>query len=185
MVIVLDGGMGSELARRGDSAANELWSAQALLDAPEAVSSVHDEYIAAGAEIIITNTYSTIPSYLGKSGLADRYLNLAELAGKLARDCADRAATDNRNVRVAGSLPPLDESYRADLVPADSVARPIYRALAKTLANAIIEQTTKRVGQISDPLPGCGWIGVIRKVGSEVRNEGFDDLHARGSGQSE
>ncbi len=134
MVIVLDGGMGSELARRGDSTPNALWSAQALLDAPEAVSSVHDEFIEAGAEIIITNTYSTIPSYLGKSGLAERYLELTELAGNLARDAADRAAATHRNIQVAGSLPPLDESYRADLVPEDNVARPIYRALAKTLA---------------------------------------------------
>lgn len=134
MVTVLDGGMGAELARRGDSTANALWSAQALLDAPEAVSSVHDEFIEAGAEIITTNTYSTIPSYLDKSGLAQRYLELTELAGKLARDAADRAGAANLSVQVAGSLPPLDESYRADLVPEDNEARPIYRALTKALA---------------------------------------------------
>ena len=122
MVTVLDGGMGSELARRGDSTGKQLWSALALLDAPEAVSSVHDDYIEAGAEIIITNTYCTIPSYLGKSSLAHRYLELAELAGQLARQSADRAAATGRTVRVAGSLPPLDESYRADLVPEASVS---------------------------------------------------------------
>ena len=134
MVTVLDGGMGSELNRRGDSPGTKLWSAQALLDAPEAVSAVHDEFIEAGAEIIITNTYSTIPSYLGKSGLAERYLELAGLAGKLARESADDAQTTQRKIQVAGALPPLDESYRADLVPEDDVARPIYRALANTLA---------------------------------------------------
>lgn len=134
MVTVLDGGMGSELAQRGASTSMELWSAQALLDAPLTVAAVHDDYIGAGAEVIITNTYSTIPSYLEKSGIAGRYLELAELAGRIARDSADRALTAARQIRVAGSLPPLDESYRADLVPESDVSGPIYRALTRTLS---------------------------------------------------
>ena len=48
----------------------ELWSAQALLDAPDVVAQVHRDYIEAGARIIISNSYSTIPSYLGKLGMA-------------------------------------------------------------------------------------------------------------------
>jgi S-methylmethionine-dependent homocysteine/selenocysteine methylase len=130
MITILDGGMGGELIRRELTPRGELWSAQALLDAPDKVLEVHADYIAAGAEIIITNSYSTIPSYLGKLGLADRFKELTELAGRIAREAADAA---DHPVQVAGALPPLDESYRPDLVPPDDEAVPVYRALAQAL----------------------------------------------------
>ena len=130
MVTILDGGMGGELIRREQAPRGELWSAQALLDAPEAVLTLHRDYIAAGADIIITNTYATIPSYLEKLGLEARYAELAGLAARLARQAADEA---DREVLVAGSLPPLGESYRPDLSPPDAEARPVYRTLAEAL----------------------------------------------------
>ncbi|MDE0272359.1 MAG: homocysteine S-methyltransferase family protein [Gammaproteobacteria bacterium] len=130
MTIILDGGMGSELIRRGVGDARGLWSARALLEAPEAVVEVHRDYMAAGAEIIITNTYSTIPSYLGKLGMERRWLELTELAGKLARSAVDGSAS---KALVAGSLPPLSESYRADLVPPDADAQPLYRQMVEAL----------------------------------------------------
>ena len=130
MITILDGGMGQELIRREAATRSELWSAQALLDAPELVADVHRDYIAAGARIIITNSYSTIPSYLSKAGLEDRFEELTSLAARIARSVADESV---HTVRVAGSMPPLDESYRADLVPGDEVAMPLYRAIARAL----------------------------------------------------
>ena len=131
MVMVLDGGMGGELIRRGVTARDGLWSAQALMEQPEAVRQVHADYIDAGARIITTNTYSTVPSYLGKAGLGDQYVSLAKCAGDLARQAADQSPHD---VLVAGGLPPLSESYRPDMVPPDHEAQPIYANLAAALA---------------------------------------------------
>lgn len=133
-VLLLDGGMGLELHTRGAHDNSGLWSAQALLDAPEMVVEVHTDFIAAGARLIITNSYSTIPSYLGKSDLADRYPELARLAGELARRAADNSG---EQVTVAGSLPPLAESYRADLVPDAATAAPIYRNLVSALQDHV------------------------------------------------
>ena len=129
-ITILDGGTGGELARRGAGNRTELWSAQALLDAPDVVAHVHRDYIDAGARIIITNSYSTIPSYLGKLGIAARFEELTTLAGQIAREVADCVEP---SVLVAGSMPPLDESYRADLVPDAIAALPIYRCLAAAL----------------------------------------------------
>ncbi len=129
-VTLLDGGMGRELAARGVSTRSKLWSAQALLDAPETVVEVHREFAAAGARILTTNSYSCVPSYLGKAGHEDRFAELAALSGRLAREAADRSPAE---VLVAGSLPPLDESYRWDLVPPDDIAQPIYAKLAEAL----------------------------------------------------
>ena len=60
-VLLLDGGMGGELSARGTHDNRGVWSAQALLDAPEIVIEVHRDFIDAGARLIITNSYSTIP----------------------------------------------------------------------------------------------------------------------------
>ncbi len=129
MVIILDGGMGRELLRRSGKR-TPLWSAQALLDDPDLVVETHLDYIRAGARIITTNTYSTVPSYLASAGLEGAYLELTRLAGELARRAVDLSGQE---VLVAGSLPPLSESYRPDLVPPDDQARPIYAALAAEL----------------------------------------------------
>ncbi len=139
-ITILDGGMGGELARRGVSNRNELWSAQALLDAPDVVAQVHRDYIEAGARIITTNSYSTIPSYLGKLDMAERYEELTSLAARIARDVASSvgassigASSIGPSIRVAGSMPPLDESYRPDLVPDATAALPVYQRLAAAL----------------------------------------------------
>ena len=130
MTTILDGGMGSELIRRGAGDERGLWSARALLEAPETVVAVHRDYLDAGAEIVITNSYSTIPSYLGKLDMAGRWLELTELAGQLARSAVNSGAG---KALVAGSLPPLSESYRADLVPLDAEAQPRYRDMVEAL----------------------------------------------------
>ena len=129
-LIVLDGGLGGELIRRGWPSGG-LWSAKALVEQPEIIRNVHDDYINAGARVIITNTYSTIPSYLDKSGMGDSYLELTEKAGRIARAAADESEFE---VKVAASIPPLSESYRPDLVPEAEVALPIYGAMADCLA---------------------------------------------------
>ncbi len=134
MITVLDGSMGGELARRGGGASTGLWSAQALLDAPEMVVDLHKDYIAAGARIITTNSYSTVPSYLAKKNLSDRYAELTQLAGELAR----RAVLESgESVRIAGSLPPMSESYRPDLVPSEEESIPVYRTMVEALRDNV------------------------------------------------
>ena len=79
--------------------------------------------------MITTNTYSTVPSYLAKGGIADRFEELTALAAGLARQAADARSGGDGPVLVAGSLPPLSESYRVDLVPLPEEAAPIYRRM--------------------------------------------------------
>lgn len=122
--------MGAELIKRGLTPRTGLWSARALLDEPEGVVQVHADYIEVGASVITTNSYSTIPSYLAKAGMAESYQELTVVAAKLARRAADSATIP---VRVAGCLPPLDESYRHDLVPEDEPSQAVYRELVTVL----------------------------------------------------
>ncbi len=151
-VTVMDGGMGRELIRRGVATRTGLWSAAALLDSPDVVREVHLDFIAAGARMITTNSYSCIPSYLSKVGLADRYADLAALAGRLARDAA---IASGASVRVAGGLPPLSESYRPDLVPGAPDARPVYAVLASALEPRVDLFLCETMSSIAESRVAC------------------------------
>ena len=122
---ILDGGMGHELRRMGAPFSRPLWSAEALIKAPEAVVQAHNAYIKAGAEIITTNSYACVPFHLGEELYQERGAELAELAAKLARQAADTAP---RKVLVAGSLPPPMGSYRADFFTTE-LAQPVTQSL--------------------------------------------------------
>ena len=128
-MIFLDGALGSILLDRANKSSSGLWSAQFLFDDPEAIKSLYEDYIGVGSDLITTNTYSTIPSYLNKEKISAKMPELVDIAGKLAKEVADR----HEHVRVAGSLPPLEESYRPDLVLTEGEALPIYKTLIEGL----------------------------------------------------
>lgn len=116
---ILDGGMGRELKRIGAPFRQPEWSALALIEAPEFVARAHAAFIAAGADVITTNSYAIVPFHIGEVRFAAEGRVLADRAGRLARAAAD---ADERVIRVAGSLPPLFGSYRPDLFDADCAA---------------------------------------------------------------
>ncbi|MFQ5786259.1 MAG: homocysteine S-methyltransferase family protein [Alphaproteobacteria bacterium] len=129
--VLLDGGMGRELRRRGVPIPGTIWSANALLVAPEVVRAVHDDFIAAGADVIIVNTYGVIRAELAREGVEERFEELNILACEIAREARDAA---DREVLIAGSLPPLRGSYRPDRVGEFDEIEPLYREQAAILA---------------------------------------------------
>ncbi|MGI9254418.1 MAG: homocysteine S-methyltransferase family protein [Thermomicrobiales bacterium] len=129
--VLLDGGMGRELRFRGVEILSTIWSAHALIVAPEVVREVHRDYIDAGADVITTNTYGIIRQELAKEGIEDQFRAMNEQACRLAMDARDAA---DRPVWIAGSLPPLNGSYRADLVLDRAIIEPLYREQAAILA---------------------------------------------------
>ncbi len=122
---ILDGGMGRELKEIGAPFSQPLWSAQALIEAPDFVSQAHQNFIDAGAEIIITNSYACVPFHLGEELFEQRGFELAALSGKLAKAVADNAP---HTVKVAGAIPPPFGSYRPDLFKVEEAA-PIIQTL--------------------------------------------------------
>jgi S-methylmethionine-dependent homocysteine/selenocysteine methylase len=127
-ITLLDGGMGRELKARGVFGNGRLWSAQALIDAPDVVRTVHLDFLRAGAEVIITNNYAVLPRLIPDASERDR---LITLSGTLAREAVEQSGM---GARVAGSLPPLQPSYRPDLVQSVEEIVPVYRHLAALLA---------------------------------------------------
>jgi S-methylmethionine-dependent homocysteine/selenocysteine methylase len=130
--LLLDGGMGQELLRRGmPDAEPSLWSANALLEAPDLVQAVHEDFLRAGADILTTNTYATPPERLQKAGLGDQVETLNAEAGRLAERAREAVG---RDALIAGSLPPIRGSYRPDRVGEQDVIEPQYRKQAEYLA---------------------------------------------------
>jgi S-methylmethionine-dependent homocysteine/selenocysteine methylase len=131
---ILDGGMGRELHRAGAPFRQPEWSALSLMLAPETVREAHARFIAAGADVITTNSYALVPFHIGDAKFAAEGRKLADLAGRLAREAADAAQENSgHKVRVAGSLPPLFGSYRPDLfdtAKAPDIIRPLIEGLA-------------------------------------------------------
>src|SRR5438105_10883473 len=56
-VVVLDGGLATELERRGHDLSSALWSARLLRDDPAAIADVHRAFVAAGAEVVTSASY--------------------------------------------------------------------------------------------------------------------------------
>ena len=111
--ILLDGGMGQELYRRGLRGEDVLWSANALRTAPDQVRDIHLEFINAGARIITTNTYCTHPARLRRVGAGDDIAELNDKACEVA--IAAREMSEHKDdIKIAASLPP-QYSYRPDL----------------------------------------------------------------------
>ena len=108
-ITILDGGMGRELQRIGAPFRQPEWSALALIEAPEQVAEVHDSFARAGAQVLTTNSYALVPFHIGAALFDQAGGSLADRAGKVARDVADR-----HGLKVAGSLPPALGSYQPD-----------------------------------------------------------------------
>ncbi len=133
-VTLLDGSMGQELINRGAGGHGLLWAAEALLAAPGVVRDIHVDYIEAGADVITTNSYSTIRNKFEPAGLVDRLEAMNRLAGRLAVEAREQCG---RPVRIAGSLPPQKGSYRPDRVASEREMEALYREQADFLAEYV------------------------------------------------
>jgi S-methylmethionine-dependent homocysteine/selenocysteine methylase len=137
-ITLLDGAMGTELKRRGAAVPDyqsSIWSAMALVRDPDVVRQIHVDYIRAGADVIIANNYAVVPRLLARESMAGRLEDLTRTACRLAREARDTAG--RLDVLVAGSLPPLDTTYRADLVASETELYKTYLRIARVLADEV------------------------------------------------
>ncbi len=99
-VLLLDGGLATELEARGHDLDDPLWSARVLLDDPAAIAGVHDDYLRAGADVATAATYQASLPGLRARGLDDaRAVETMELAMELAAQACRRAMRDDASRR--------------------------------------------------------------------------------------
>ncbi|MEL7282517.1 MAG: homocysteine S-methyltransferase family protein [Pseudomonadota bacterium] len=119
MITILDGGMGQELIARSTAEPTPLWATKILLDEPELVRAVHDDFFAAGAVVATTNSYAIHRDRLISAGLNDQFEPLHRAACEIA--CASRDAAGGGH--VAGAIGPLIGSYQTGPIPKDAIDR--------------------------------------------------------------
>ena len=110
----MDGGIGQEIYKRSQKPAHPLWSAKVMMDQPNIVKEVHQDFIKAGAHIITINSYTTTPTRLRRDGQIEWFKKLQLQALEIALQARDDLGLMAEDVRIAGCLPPLTGSYISD-----------------------------------------------------------------------
>jgi S-methylmethionine-dependent homocysteine/selenocysteine methylase len=101
-IVILDGGTGTELERRGVPMDPEAWCGSAALENVGTLREIHQDYIGVGADVITTNTYASSRLLLNEAGLADQFETINRAAVGAAMRA--RAASGQPDILVAGSL---------------------------------------------------------------------------------
>ena len=143
-LIVLDGATGFEILNFGGELDPVTWCGSANLEHPQAVRKVHEAYIAAGADVITTNTFATCRHVLDGVGLGSRTVEIIQRAVELAKAARDNQAPD-RPIAIAGSMSTMfawipgsivaDERY----FPNKTECEANYVEVAETLARAGVD----------------------------------------------
>ena len=97
--IILDGGTGTDIQRRGAPMSGDTWCAEVNLTHPAIVRAVHEDYIAVGADVITANTFATSALLFNALSRDDELLDIDRAAVGIAREAAE-----GRPVAVAGSI---------------------------------------------------------------------------------
>ena len=179
--VLIDGGTGSELRRRGMPLDAALWSALAPLTHYELLRGIHADYVAAGADVITTNTFAATRFVLEA---ADRANELAAIHARAVQAAREARDTSGREVAIAGSISCLPPRFDVHAYPDERTERAAYRELAETLVDAGVDllvlemlQETRHaplaceaVGDVGVPV----WLGVSCRLGVGDALVGFD-----------
>jgi homocysteine S-methyltransferase len=168
--LILDGGLASELERRGHEVSGPLWSARVLQDEPGAVREVHLAYFDAGAEVATSASYqATYPGYAA-AGTSPRETTTllrrsVEIADQARREAAARDEAAGRPVRrrwVAASVGPYGamladgSEYRGDYGRTVRELQEFHRPRLEVLAEACAD--------VGDAVLACETVPSLREV---------------------
>ncbi len=182
-MIILDGGTGTLIQALGAPMHGDTWCADANLTHPEIVREAHRQYLAAGAEVLIANTYATSPLLFNDIGRDADVGRIDAAAVALAREAS------GGSVPVAGSfsvmrpgIPGSDRSHMLRQWP-EAEARRLFADKAAGLVEAgadVIAMEMMRDGDYSvwatEAAVATGlpvWIGIAVEEDDDGRIIGF------------
>jgi 5-methyltetrahydrofolate--homocysteine methyltransferase len=109
-VLIIDGAMGTQIqelsipdsAWQGNEGCNELLN----ITAPDLIKSIHEKYALAGADMLKTNTFGSIPWVMDEYGLGDKTFESAKEGARVVKEICDQYSTDDKPLFVLGSIGP-------------------------------------------------------------------------------
>jgi S-methylmethionine-dependent homocysteine/selenocysteine methylase len=144
--LILDGAMGSALQDKIKDY-NLLWSSWLNIENPDAVLSLHKEYIKSGAEIITTNTFRTNPHFYHKYDLKYSLREFVTAGVHIAK-----IARGDKKVLIAGCNPPAEDCYQAErtITPKEIASnhRDHIDLLIETGADFVLNETQSHLDEI-------------------------------------
>jgi S-methylmethionine-dependent homocysteine/selenocysteine methylase len=135
--VLLDGGVATELQRAGLSVRAPWWTTRALLTEANRnlLRTVHEQYVAAGTRVITAATFRCNLRTLRRTRLDDAgQAWMVHAAVGVAGAARNEAGVPG--VLIAGSMGPVEDCYRPDLVPPDAELREEHRWLAQQLSRS-------------------------------------------------
>ena len=164
-MLVLDGAMGTALQDRDlgpdDFGGTEYegCNEHLVLTRPDIIREVHAAYLAAGADIIETDTFGGTPLVLDEYGLGERAGEINEVAARLAREAADAVATRGHPRWVAGSIGPTTRAISVTGGISFTELRETFRVQARGLvrggADYLLIETCQDTRNIKAAVLGC------------------------------
>src|SRR5262245_15655528 len=180
-VLLLDGGTGTELRRRGFALDARAWSAPAALTDFELLRSIQSDYIAAGADVISTNTFAAARFVLESAGLGERAPEVVQRAVAAAREARDAIG---RDVAIAGSMSCLPPRFDPRGYPDARTESAAYLELAEQLAIEGVDlialemlQDTEHAARACEAARATGlpvWLGVSCRLRDDGALVAFD-----------
>ena len=172
--ILMDGGMGSELGRR-ELESPTTWSGGPMLTHPEFVRDIHQEYIEAGAEIIITNTFSTGRDTLEVGGLEHKVAEANKLGIEAAVEARRKAGTED-SVVIAASVSTMAPQSHAEVPVPYEKALETYREqlgeLVKGGPDVAVGEMLVRISDTLAVIEAAAELGLPVWVGLSVVRDG-------------
>ena len=147
-VLVLDGALATELEERGCNINDELWSAKTLIENPDIICQVHEDYFRNGADVAITASYQATPLAFARRGISENeactlIARSVELA-KAARDAVLKEE-QGRTMCIAGSVGPYGAylangaEYRGDYTMTEKEFQDFHRPRIAALIKAGVD----------------------------------------------
>ncbi|MGN7382668.1 methionine synthase [Paenibacillus sp. SAFN-117] len=166
-ILILDGAMGTMIQQEPLSAEDfggedlDGCNEMLVLTRPDVISRIHEAYLAAGADIIETNTFGATSVVLAEYNLQDRATEINKAAAKLAVDAANKFSTPEWPRYVAGALGPTTKTLSVTGgVTFEELADSYYeqaRALIEAGVDALLLETSQDTLNVK-----AGSIGIRR-----------------------
>ena len=179
--VIMDGGVSTEMERKGLAMNGDVWSGGAHIDHADLVREVHEDYIRAGAEIITANTFATARHVLDSIGKGDDAAQITRDGIALAKQALDNVATVD--VWIAGSMSSMPSLEQISVTATVQAAADSYREHADALAEAgcdlILAEMmidTENTDLVLDAAKATGlplWIGLSASVDADGQVTGY------------
>lgn len=181
-IVLLDGGVGQEIHRRSTRKdPHPLWSVMVMREEPDVVIDVYQDFLHAGAKVLILNTYTATPIRLEKQGMESELHHIHSEASALVDKAIQQSGIARSCISKMGCLPPLVASYVAEAAPDYAEARSDYERLIEAqidYVDGFLVETMSNTNEMIAARDALVAAGQSVRIGLTVEDDGTNRLRS-------